>query len=427
MNSGFYVAALIAAGMGAAFWLSDRSSGTSRMLALFMAALGVSVYANTEVMKFWLESGLPGWTRGVGLLDALVFVLGCEWGLRVADTVTGARPPRGGRWLMRAAQLLALVYAALVAMFPRLRYADLGQSLQEGRLPPVDFLFFVVPLVLASLLVLAAAIQLLRMRPDNAERVRIWAALVAAPMFMFSLILPWSIAPVAIAAGEIALLFGALRYHVIQGARGLFMARFLSPQVAAMVRDRGLRNAMSRKRVELSVISCDIRAFTRYAQAHSPEQVMRLLRAFYSAVGAATQAYGGTIKDLAGDGALILIGAPVAYPDHARRAVDLARQLQAQVRPVIKRYSADMGLGVGVASGTVAVGIVGEGARYEYMAVGPAVNLAARLCERAADGEIHIDTGSLEASGEPLPARKRRRYVKGLNQPVMTYVLETDD
>lgn len=65
-----------------------------------------------------------------------------------------------------------------------------------------------------------------------------------------------------------------------------------------------------------------------------------------------------------------------------------------------------------------------RGGRYEYMAVGPAVNLASRLCDKAADGEIHIDEPTLTGNGEPLPARRRRRDVRGIGVPVPTYVLE---
>ena len=72
----------------------------------------------------------------------------------------------------------------------------------------------------------------------------------------------------------------------------------------------------------------------------------------------------------------------------------------------------------------VAVGIVGEGGRYEYMAVGPAVNLASRLCDKAADGEIHIDETTLLESGETLPATRRRRAVRGIDGLVTTYVLQ---
>ncbi|MEC9363620.1 MAG: adenylate/guanylate cyclase domain-containing protein [Pseudomonadota bacterium] len=427
MNNGYEVVAIIALGMGLVFWVTDRASPTSRTLAFFLGLLGVSVFGNAQVVDHWLETPLPAWVRLIGLLDAAVFIAGCQWGLRVSQTVSDVPDEDRQDRLIRIAQALSLLYALMVAVAPELRYHELALALREQRLPSPAFALFVMPALAAGALVLFAGVLLLRRRPDQAEQVRIFAALAAMPVLTVALVLPARIAPLALAVGEVIFLYGALRYYMILGARGMFMSQFLSPQVAALVRERGLRHAMARKRVDVAVVCCDIRRFTAYAQAHSPEQVMRLLRAYYAAVAAAAQDFGGTVKDMAGDGALILIGAPVPYPDRSARAIGLARRLQARVRPVLKRYSPDLGLGVGVAGGSVAVGIVGEGGRYEYMAVGPAVNLASRLCDKALDGEIHIDETTLQASGESLPARRRRRYVRGIGVLVTTYVLESGD
>jgi adenylate cyclase len=174
----------------------------------------------------------------------------------------------------------------------------------------------------------------------------------------------------------------------------------------------------------VSVVSVDIRGFTAFAQANPPEKVMRLLRDFYASLGAAAAESGGTIKDLAGDGALILIGAPVEFEDHARRALGLGRRLQDKSRNVVRKYSPKLGLGVGVATGEVAVGIVGQGARYEYVAVGPAVNLASRLCDEAKDGQIRVDADTLTQAGEALPKKSELRTLKGVGTEVPTYALD---
>jgi adenylate cyclase len=196
--------------------------------------------------------------------------------------------------------------------------------------------------------------------------------------------------------------------------------------VVELVRRRGLRNAMTRQRQKVTIVCVDIRGFTAYAQANPPERVMRLLRDFYADIGAVAAEFGGTIKDLAGDGALILIGAPVPFRDEPARALGLARGLQARARKTVRGYSRRLGLGVGVATGEVAVGIVGQGARYEYVAVGPAVNLAARLCDEAADGEIRADGDTLTAAREPLPATSERRTLKGVGREVETYVVSRE-
>ncbi|MDD3762226.1 MAG: adenylate/guanylate cyclase domain-containing protein [Nevskiales bacterium] len=424
MNGGLDVVAIVAMGMGLVFWLTDRPSPSSRALALFLALLGLAVMANAAVAPHQLSLPMPIWARGIGLLDAATFVAGCEWGMRAARTVSDRVGSITRVHIVRSAQVLAVVYALLVLLFPQLRYHALAVAVRNGTLPEPAFAMFLVPAVVAGALVLAAGLQLLRRRLDHAERIRIVAALAAMPMLAGSLLLPERAAAIMLALGEVMFLYGAVRYYVVQGARANFMAQFLSPQVADLVRLRGLRHAMARKQVDITVVCCDIRRFTGYAQQHSPEQVMRFLRSFYAAVGAAAREYGGTVKDFAGDGALILIGAPVPYPDKADRALKLARRLQQSVRPVVRRHSRSLGLGVGVASGSVAVGIVGEGDRFEYMAVGAAVNLASRLCDKAADGEIHVDQATLDECGAPVPARRRRRYVKGFEGAVTTYVLD---
>lgn len=421
---GFQIVALIGCGMGGAVWLTDRNTPTSRALGLFLAGMGVVILASAYVPEY---GPLPAWSRLLGVLDAVAFIAGTEWGIRVGQTVASARLVGPGRLLIRTAQAIIVVYAVLVALWPQLRARDLSGAVDAdwSTVPELGFYLVATPWAVAIGLVAFAGYRVLREGPDKAEAARILSMLAVMPLFALALALPRSVAPVAIALGEIIFLVGALRYHNVQGARGLFMAQFLSPQVADLVRKRGLKNAMTRQRQTVTVVCCDIRGFTGYAQAHTPEKVMRLLRDFYTAIGAAAAESGGTIKDLAGDGALILLGAPVAFPDQAARALTLARSLQERARRVVTRYSPKMGLGVGVATGEVAVGIVGQGARYEYVAVGPAVNLASRLCDEARDGEIRVDAETLDAAGEALPEKSELRPLKGVGKEVPTYVLTT--
>ena len=180
--------------------------------------------------------------------------------------------------------------------------------------------------------------------------------------------------------------------------------------------------------IEIRVVCCDLRGFTAYAQAHSSSHVLRVLREYYDAVGVVVAEHGATIKDFAGDGVLVLVGAPLAQPDHAGVAVEVARKIRERVREVVHRASSEqhrLGIGVGVASGPVTVGVIGSSGRFEYTAVGPAVNLASRLCELARDGEVLLaasTTGQCEGSvalepRAPVP-------VKGYAEPVALFNLQ---
>jgi class 3 adenylate cyclase len=260
---------------------------------------------------------------------------------------------------------------------------------------------------------------------------RLLAFALAAPFMASGVVLPNNIAPVSTAIGLLIFLVGSVQYHVIQGRRAQFMSRFLSPAVAQMVARRGLKSATDEQTVELSVVCCDLRGFTAFTAATESKKVIAILREYYDAVGAAAAECGGTIKDQAGDGVLILVGAPIAYPDHALRALALAQQIRERGRAVTARWSDEdlrLGLGVGVASGFVTVGVIGGASRLEYTAVGPAVNLASRLCAEAAAGEILVDGRTLEMLSEE--ARRRHALqpgetlrLKGFQQPVQSYTL----
>jgi len=427
------IVALLALGMALAFIVADRRSPTSRALALFLASVGLSIAIGALVAQpMRARVGVPAWGGLFALPETLAFVFGYEWVLRVRRTLpTRNLRTRSADNMLRVAQGLALLYGALSLLYPRLRIEYfLNVSLSAVRLHPAQFLMFAGPLGVSLLLALVSGLMMRKRRPDRAESRRLMAFLVGAPFMASGMVLDPAVAPVTVAIGLLIFLVGAVQYHVIQGQRAQFLARFLAPQVATLVREQGLRSATRDKTLEISVVCCDLRGFTAFSEGTPSRKVIQILREYYDAVGAAAAAYGGTIKDQAGDGVLILVGAPIGFTDHARRALDLAKRIRAGGIAVTARWSEpglQLGVGVGVASGYVTVGVIGAASRLEYTAVGPAVNLAARLCAEAAHGDVLVDArttallgghalGSELTPGAPL-------LLKGFHQPVPSYVL----
>ncbi|HEY5636681.1 MAG TPA: adenylate/guanylate cyclase domain-containing protein, partial [Burkholderiales bacterium] len=268
---------------------------------------------------------------------------------------------------------------------------------------------------------------MLNRRPDRAESIRLVSFAIAAPFMASGLVLPIEMAPVTTAVGLLIFLVGAVQYHVVQGSRAQFMSRFLAPQVAELVRVQGLKSATQEQTLEISVVCCDLRGFTAFSAATSSQEVIAILREYYDVVGAAASAVGGTIKDQAGDGVLVLIGAPLPFVDHARRALALARAIRTEGMALAARWSGgsrQLGVGVGVASGFVTVGVIGGASRLEYTAVGPAVNLASRLCSEAAHGEVLVDARTAElATGETALRAGELLRLKGFAEPVPSWTL----
>jgi len=424
------VTALVSLGMAFAFFSADPHSPTSRALALSLAAIGPAILGEVYLRPF-ASGGAPSWSGWLAVSEVVAFCAVFEWILRVRRTIpTQGLRTRFGDLALRVAQGLAVLYGMLSILFPQTRASVfLGGLTDMAHTFTPDFLMFSVPLELAMLLAGVSILLVLNRRPDRAERIRLIALCVAIPVTASGLVLPREIAPLVTVLGLIAILIGSVRYHVLQGERGLFMSRFLSPQVATLVRERGLRSVMRDTSLELSIVCCDLRGFTAFAGRRASEEVIALLRTYYDAVGEVAGATGGTIKDYAGDGILILVGAPLSVPDHPGRALELAAGIRTRLRNLLEQSAAHdgLGVGIGVASGRVTVGVVGGAGRLEYAAVGPAVNLASRLCELAAADEIVISERTVELLGSSQESRRLQprppASLKGIGDAVPSFAL----
>jgi class 3 adenylate cyclase len=411
-DSGNLIVAMIAIAMGFAFWSADRRSPTSRALAVCLAGIGATILVY-ELEKLGVLAGWGFlWQRLGAVCEAGAAAAGYEWILRIGRT-NAPRDQRAqlGEGALRVAQGLAAIYAALGLAFPAIHDAldDRGFALENLADPGV--LLFAGPFYGSLLLSSVRVAQLLLRDLDLSERIRLFALVAATPFLVSGLVLapPWE--TFSMALGELIFLTGAVHYHVHQGQRGEFLARFLSPQVAQLVRERGLASTLQQSRVQLSVVACDLRGFTAFSETAAPEDVFHLLRQYYESIGDVATEFGGTIKDLAGDGVLCLVGAPLAYDDYAARAVTMALAMRERGGEVLerwKRLGLDLGIGIGVASGFATVGAIAAGGRLEYGAVGPPVNLASRLCDRAANGQILVDQRTVGLIDEPEGVSFRR-------------------
>jgi class 3 adenylate cyclase/CheY-like chemotaxis protein len=205
------------------------------------------------------------------------------------------------------------------------------------------------------------------------------------------------------------------------------LKRFLSPQVAELVVSGGDTVLESHRR-EVTVVFCDLRGFTAFAEVAEPEEVMSALREYHAGVGPIIFRHEGTLERFMGDGIMVLFNDPMPCPDPAARAVRMAVEMQAAVtamREGWRRNGHDLGFGVGIAHGYATLGRIGFEGRFDYTAIGTVVNLAARLCAEAQAGQILVDrkvaamTGALAAI-EPAG----ELTLKGLHRPVPAYAVK---
>ncbi len=199
------------------------------------------------------------------------------------------------------------------------------------------------------------------------------------------------------------------------------MARFLSPEVAEAIHTHGLSATVRTEMLSLTAVCVDLRGFTAYTHLHGAVTMAEVLREFYAAVVTAAATRGATVNGFAGDGAMVLVGAPLQRADHTRAGLLLARDLMTSVHEITERHSrrtSPLGVGVGIASGECAVGPIGSLTQLEYTAVGSSVNLASRLCDIARDGQIVMAPGTAHALEESPGWQRIVLVVPGFPDPV---------
>lgn len=428
-NNPHVLVALVALGMGLAFLSADRYSPTSRALAAGLGLVGISIFLDVSFIRDVTHA--PSWSGWLALPEGLAIVCLLEWLLRVRNTVPMAAHMNGtfGDRVLRIGQLSGVLYFIFALIWPELRVEQFMRVADTpGAFDRLGFWLFAVPILVSAFSGLIGVLLLLNRRPDRAEIIRVLAMAASTPFLVGGLIMPLRVSAISVVLGEIIFLIGSVHYHVLQGQRGQFMSRFLSPQVAKLVNERGLASAMQENHLEITVVCCDLRGFTPYAQAHASAQVLQVLREYYDIVGNIVADYGATIKDFAGDGVLILVGAPLPVSNQAGLALDMAQRIRTEVGELTVKWSTQahpLGVGVGVASGLVTVGVIGSAARLEYTAVGSAVNLASRLCEQAADQEILVDQRSAELAGAEHLQARAPIPIKGFGETVSHYLMPT--
>ena len=171
------------------------------------------------------------------------------------------------------------------------------------------------------------------------------------------------------------------------------LKRFLSPAVADLIVSEGDESFLESHRREITVVFCDLRGFTSFAETVEPEDTMSVLREYHTALGELVFQYEGTLERFTGDGLMVFFNDPVACADGPARAVRMAVEMRERIADIAlgwRRHGHVLGFGVGIAQGYATLGRVGFEGRYDYAAIGTVTNLAARLCDAASDGQILV-------------------------------------
>jgi adenylate cyclase len=203
------------------------------------------------------------------------------------------------------------------------------------------------------------------------------------------------------------------------------LARFVSPQIAALVSSEEGEQLLAGHRRQITAVFCDLRGFTHFSETAEPEELLGVLRAYHGAMGALVVEHGGTLEHFAGDGMLVFFNDPIEQSDHALRAVRMAvamRERFAHLEAGWHKLGYELGLGIGIATGYATLGRIGFEGRYDYAAIGNAVILASRLSSEAKAGQILLSQRTYAAVEESIPAEPAGELnLKGISRPVPAY------
>jgi adenylate cyclase len=169
------------------------------------------------------------------------------------------------------------------------------------------------------------------------------------------------------------------------------LSRFLSPQIASLISSPDGEQLLSGHRRQITVVFCDLRGFTSFAEMADPEELFGVLAEYHRMMGAAITEHAGTLEHFAGDGVMIFFNDPLPQDDHVERAVRMAIDMRDQFRELSagwRKRGYQLGFGVGIATGYATLGRIGFEGRYDYGAIGNVVILASRLSGQAAENQI---------------------------------------
>jgi adenylate cyclase len=171
------------------------------------------------------------------------------------------------------------------------------------------------------------------------------------------------------------------------------LRRFLSPQLADAIVSSGHEAILTSHRRQVAMCFADLRGWTRFVDAVEPEELMRVLHEFHDVVGRLVKEFDATVGFLEGDGVQLFFNDPIEIPDAPLRAVRLGCALRAELAQLTRLWRKrgyELELGVGAALGFATCGEVGFEGRSDYAAIGSVTNLASRLADEAAGGQILI-------------------------------------
>jgi adenylate cyclase len=290
-------------------------------------------------------------------------------------------------------------------------------------------------LVLIVLLPLLLAAGLAQLRPPVAIALALITVLayvgLAAALFVYRL---YWLDLVHVAGAMVLAALAVVAYLVVtEAAQRRFVTeifgRHVSPAVVADILkcdNPKAAFALAGKRAKVTIFYSDIRGFTATSEKMTAEAIYDQLNEYFDAMCEVIFKYGGYVDKFIGDCIMVVFSAPAPTPDDARKAVDAALEQQRVIRELGKRWESEgkppFTVGMGINTGAVVMGNLGSSSRMNYTVIGDDVNIAARLYNVAAGGQIIVSESTYNEVKDFFEMRELEPVtVKGKSAPLRNF------
>lgn len=411
--------------------------------ALALAGLAAVVQPHADAPAITLQPGSgwddPAWWLGMPGLPHPGVALDADGALRIpfhrarqawtavsAADVLGGRVPPGllqGAWVIVGASAFGLsdtVPTALGgAVFGAEVHAQLLAAMLDGSVPHTPRVAWLWQAaygagVAVLLLVLCGGNPLRGSRRVLALPVLGAVAAAAAYVLHALLLLRWQLF-VGWAWPAVASLLLGSALGLLEHARSLLqkgrifhhLASYVPSPVAEQIALQPPSDDIQAQRAEITVLAADVRNFSAYCEARTPEDVARVLHRFYTTASAIVAAHGGVVEEMVGDSLLAVFNGPLPCPAHAQQALLAAREIWLRCGEELPNTMGQglepLAISVGVETGVALVGSFGAAQRRVHTVLGQTVTVALRLRDMTADLAYPVLVG--QGTAQRLPAR----------------------
>jgi adenylate cyclase len=230
----------------------------------------------------------------------------------------------------------------------------------------------------------------------------------------------WSMTSMTLIALQQFYLNFRTQYKLRQQIKKQF-EHYLDPrQVKQLQENPGLLK-LGGQRKECTILFTDVRGFTSLSEKLPPEQITDLMNKTLTIQSNAVKKYGGMVDKYIGDAMMAIFNAPVDLAMHEDRAILTAIEIKRKMK------EADLGIdiGIGINSGVVMLGNCGSKDRFDYTAIGDAVNLAARMessCKEVGEDIVIAENTALQTDMKLVKLKPIK--VKGKSKPIKIYTID---